>query len=627
MTLNGTYQYICRSNSVKAYGGDFYFYILLYAKTSGNKSTGKHTVTVKMRLACTANSTFYNYYTTAYARADGQNVFSWTSQQIPGSAWGSGSVTAGGVTYARYTDLRESSVTIDTKYASKDITISASWIRDSISGTPPTWLPRNEAATASDTVTLPSIEGASTIDSASNVTLGNACAVKWTPKSASFRYKLKFALGNWSYTTGAIHPNKTSQHTYTGYTIPLDVAKQITTATTDSMTVTLYTYSDSSATTQVGSASSTTFSVTVPENDSTKPTVKAMSVSPASSLKAPFNSLYIQGYSRVKADLTFGTKYDATVSASSITVQGTSYASPYESGTLTQTGTVSVKATVKDSRGFYGTSYKEIEVIPYSQPYVSAKSGESNIIAARCDDESKFTDSGTYLKIKAKAVYSKVISNGVQNNYARIKFRYRKEGGSWSGWQIILECKAQNSDEVITAPLLGGDLDVKTNYQVQIIAADDMNHESDPVTIALPGVGVYMDRPAGGKSMGLGGYAQSDGVLDVYWKTNARGGLSVFDSGGGEIPLDTTMPITRGQVAEGWNPDTLENGTYVVVKDKPLTDSDGNVIMRNGFLIQMNGTVDGRVKIQLALTSDENKNPYYRSYWYGNWGNWRSMKL
>lgn len=474
-------------------------------------------------------------------------------------------------------------------------------------------------------LTLTTIGRASTIASVSNRTLGDNCSVKWTPLSKSFRYKLKFSLGNWSYTTGAIHPNTTSSYIYTGYAIPLDVANQLPNAKTGTMTVTLYTYSNSGATAQVGSASTKTFAVTVPENEKTKPTVSSMSLSPVSSLKSPYNSLYIQGHSKVKATLGFKTEYGATVATSNITVNGNTYASPYESGILSTAGKVSVKATVKDSRGYYGTNYKEIEVIPYSKPYLRAKSGESSIIAARCDSSANFTDSGTYLKIKAKAVYSKVISNGVQNNYGIIKFRYRKEGGAYSSWQTILDCKANNSDEVITAPLLNGALDIKSNYQVQIVASDDF-YDSDPITIAIPSDAVYTDRPAGGKSMGLGGYSTGDGRLDVYWKTMARGGLSLFDAKGDEIPLDTTMPLPRDQIKGTYDPNNLECGVHVVANNNALKQGD-TVIMYNGVLIQMKGDVGGNVKLQLALPVDANRNPMYRLCWYSNWSDWRSMKL
>ena len=472
-------------------------------------------------------------------------------------------------------------------------------------------------------LTLTTIARASAIDSVSNVNLGSPCSIKWTPKSTSFRFKLKFSMGSWSYTTGAIHPNQPIQYTYSGYTIPLEAARQIPNSKTGTMTVTLYTYRDSNATNLVGSTS-TSFTVTVPENESTKPTV-SMSLSPSSTLDSPYNSLYIQGHSKVKATLDPDAKYGATITASSITVDGNVYESPYESGILYQAGTISVKATVKDSRGIYGTYYKEIDVIPYAKPYVRAKSNETEIIVARCDSSANFTDSGTYLKIKAKAVYSKVISNGVQYNYGKIKFRYRKEGGSFSAWETILDCKTNNSDEVITPPLLNGALDIASNYQVQIIASDDI-YDSDPFTIAVPSEAVYMDKPEGGKSMGLGGYSSGDGNLDVYWKNKARGGISLFDAKGDEIPLGTTMPIPRAQLASGYNPDSLDNGVHVVANDIALKTGD-TVIMYNGVLIQMPGDVGGNVKIQLALPVDANRNPMYRLCWYSTWSDWRSMKL
>ena len=624
MTLTSEYQYIGRTNGVKAYGSSYYYYILLYAKTSGSSSTGKHTVSVKMRLACTASASFYKYDTTGSATVDGKSAISWTSSHVPSSTWESGTLTEDGYTYKRYIDLREGSVEIDTQYAQKNVVISASWKREAINSTPPDFLAKTTQATASITVTLPVIPSASTITSVENTNLGSNCSVVWTPKAAAFRYKLRFSLGTWSHTTGVIHPNKNTAYTYSDYTIPLDVANQVTTKT-GTMTVTLYTYSDSGATAQVGSASSKTFTVTVPENDDTKPTVATMSVSPVSDLKAPFNTLYLQGNSKVKATLTFETKYNATVAASSITVGGNVYESPYESDILNQTGTVSVKATVKDSRGHYGTNYREIEVIPYSKPYVRSKSGESEIIATRCDSSANIIDSGTYLKIKAKIVYEKVISNGVQNNFGKIKFRYRSEGGAYSAWQTILDCKTTNSDEVITAPLLNGALDVKTNYQVQILATDDL-YESVPVTIAVPSDDVYMDRPAGGKSMALGGYSTGDGILDVYWRTKARGGLSVFDAKGDEIPLDSTMPIPRDQLKGTWNPDDLECGIHVITDSSPLKSGE-NVIMYNGVLIQMPGTAGELVKFQLTLPVDGNKSPMYRVNWYSNWSDWRSLKL
>lgn len=498
----------------------------------------------------------------------------------------------------------------------KKIGISAS---GSISGT------TLSTSSASGTVTLDTIPRASDIYSASNCNLGSMCVVRWTPNSSKFRYKLKFSLGDWSYTTGIINPSTTSLYSYS-YTPPLDVAYQLPNSQTGTMTVTLFSYSDASATVQLGNTSSKTFTVTVPNNENTQPRVLVIEFSPSSDLDAPYNGMYLQGHSKVKgSNASFAAVYGATVVASNITVNGKSYAYPYESDILSQSGKVSVKVTVKDSRGYYGTYYKDIDVIPYEKPYVRAKSDEASIICARCDASANFTDSGTYLKIKAKVVFSKVISNGVQNNYGFIKYRYRKEGGTYSAWQTILDCKANNSDEVITAPLLNGALDIKSNYQVQIIASDDL-YESAPITFAIPSDAVYMDRPAGGKSMGLGGYSTGDGRLDVYWKTMARGGLSLFDAKGDEIPLGSTMPLPRDQIKGTYDPNNLDNGIHVIANNNALKTGD-TVIMYNGILVQMPGTVDGSVKLQLALPVDENRNPMYRLCWYSNWSSWRSLKL
>jgi hypothetical protein len=127
--------------------------------------------------------------------------------------------------------------------------------------------------------------------------------------------------------------------------------------------------------------------------------------------------------------------------------------------------------------------------------------------------------------------------------------------------------------------------------------------------------------------MGLGGYSSGDDRLDVYWKTMARGGLSLFDAKGDEIPLESTMPIPRDQIKGTYDPDNLECGVHVIANNNALKTSEGTVIMYNGVLIQMPGTVDGSVKLQIALPVDENRNPMYRLCWYSNWSTWRSMKL
>lgn len=183
ITLSSEYQYLGRSNEIKPCGtpysvpddpgmGDlpappgasdpgYRYYILIYGKSVPDQTTGEHLVYVKMRLACTGNSSFYGYRTEGSAIIDGASALSWINSQVPEAYWGgSPSLTEGGVEYCRWVDLKEGTVAVNTAYAAKEITVSAAWRRQSIQGTPPAWLPDTTPATVEASVLLPETEPA-----------------------------------------------------------------------------------------------------------------------------------------------------------------------------------------------------------------------------------------------------------------------------------------------------------------------------------------------------------------------------------------------------------------------------------------------------------------------------------
>ena len=386
----------------------------------------------------------------------------------------------------------------------------------------------------SGTFTLDTVPRASTIASAGNITLGNACNVKWTPASASFRYKLKFTIGSWSYTTGAIHPNRKTAYTETGYLIPLEAAQQIPNSKTGTMTVTLYTYSDAAATKQVGSADTETFTVTVPDNSSTKPTV-SMTLAPVSSLPSAFAGLYIQGKTKVKAALSATGKYGATIKTYSMNVDGINYDSgdSYTSDYLSTYGSKTVTGYAKDSREITGSISKSITVIAYSKPKIAVS------VCGRCDANGKLIDSGTYLKIKATRSYSTVLSGGVQKNFCLIRYRYKAAAApSYSAWTTILARDTLTTNQVETGALLGGVLAVNTSYMVQVQAIDDVGDHAE-ATFSIPTDVVYMHRAK--NAMGLGKYAEGENVLDLGWDIKMNGnvvsGLGTPSESGDAVPL------------------------------------------------------------------------------------------
>lgn len=181
-TLTSEYQFLGRSNAVRAVGStssgsapsipgedlpappsqgtsNLFYYILLYGKTVADPATGKHRVSVKVRLACSGNSSFYGFLTTASANIAGASAFAWSYKPYPDAYWGdSPALTENGVTYRRWVDLREGTVEVNTGYSESEIDISASFRRNTIDGETPSWLPKTDTAAVSVSALLPSFE-------------------------------------------------------------------------------------------------------------------------------------------------------------------------------------------------------------------------------------------------------------------------------------------------------------------------------------------------------------------------------------------------------------------------------------------------------------------------------------
>lgn len=359
----------------------------------------------------------------------------------------------------------------------------------------------------SDTFTLDVVPRSSTIASVGDVILGNVCNVKWTPAAESFRYRLQFVMKNWTYITDVIHPNRKSLYTYDKYVIPLDAAFQIPNTKTDTMAVALYTYADAAATTQVGSTSYSIFNVTVPDDSNTKPPV-SMTLSPVHSLPSAFAGLYIQGKSKVKATMSATGRYGATIKSYNMMADWIYHgaADDYTTDYLSTYGSKTVHGYATDSRGITGSTSQYITIIAYSNPKLLPVSGESSVVVARCDKDGNISENGTYLKIKAKRSYSHVVAGGVQKNFCKIQYRYKKEGGWYTDWVTILD-RDSGSDEVTTGALLGGGLSATASYLVDVRAIDDIGSQAS-TTFTIPTDKIYTHRNGAINSFGFGAYVE-----------------------------------------------------------------------------------------------------------------------
>lgn len=231
-------------------------------------------------------------------------------------------------------------------------------------------------ASGNKTITLTKLPRAASLDSTPALTMGNAPAIKYTPKTTTQVFKLAFQCGNVSYTTGFLTPASTSQQTYTGtdssnstqYKFPVATwAPAITTSKTGTVTVTLYTYNSTSDTTPIGSSIGT-FELTVPS--SAAPTA-SLAISGENSTIGLFlqNKSYFNG--AITADAKYGatiSKYVTTITATGVDTQ-TKTTSTWTSDLLKTAGTYTIETTVTDSRGYDSTKISTTRTVyAYSTP-------------------------------------------------------------------------------------------------------------------------------------------------------------------------------------------------------------------------------------------------------------------
>ena len=367
------------------------------------------------------------------------------------------------------------------------------------------WLYLDHNYSASEaSYTLPSIARASSL-TASNGTLGVSQTLKINRKSTSFRHILRRTVG--SSDTNVLIGKSQNVVSY-DWEPSLSWASYNKSGNKISCKLELETYTSSSASSPIGTVSKN-ITLTIPENSDTKPTV-SIAVAPKnpSSFPSALSSLYIQGKSKAKVTCTASTKYNATiseytVSAGTLSKKGSS--ADQTTDYLQTAGSIPVTAKVKDSRGFYGqtAAVTNITVLPYTKPSIAPVEGQSKLICERCDADGEFSNSGTHLRILARAIYSGLDGN----NTCVIQYRYKAETGSWSNWADLAD-----SNGAVNANLDLG-LSAQSAYTIELRAVD-LVECSVSFTFKIPTDIVNLHLRAG-KGVAIGRYSAGEDRLDV----------------------------------------------------------------------------------------------------------------
>lgn len=326
-------------------------------------------------------------------------------------------------------------------------------------------------ATLSTSTPLSTIPRASSITSASNVTLGNSGSIIWTPASTAFYYKVKLSLGTWSSTSAAIHPNTTSAYTYTTAVIPTSAASQLPNAASGTMTATLYTYSSSACTTQIGSASSKTFTVTVPS--SIVPSISSITVTDTAIVSGTSTFLstyggYVQSYSKPSITISAAGNSGSTIKTYTVALDGKSYSaasSPIACSVLSSSGTLTANVTVTDSRGRKATKSTQITVLPYTAPTIT------NFSVYRCNTDGTKNDNGAYLNAVCTCTVSPLLNGTAVQNSAALTCVCTPTSG---GTPLTNSVNITGSDSAQTESIIMTSTNTETSYIVYLQLTDSL---------------------------------------------------------------------------------------------------------------------------------------------------------
>lgn len=411
-----------------------------------------------------------------------------------------------------------------------------------------------ESTTCQGVAELDKIPTFSEILSVGDITLGSTCAVRWKPADASFGYTLSFSIGEKRTESALILPNTTAEYLYTGHTVPLDMASEITENKTGRMSVLLTTYRDTETMLSAGT-STAECTATVPENELTAPTAEFAIIHMT---PEPFEEMYLQGVTRVQGAFTEAkAKYGAKVVSCALLLENKEYGTPYLSDEISGKGEITVKGIVTDSRGISGEYTQTLNVTPYHNPMILPMTGASAILCARCDENGALLSSGTYLKIGAKKHYSDITGVDAVNDCV-IRFRHKaSDAEDFSDWMILSPFARSVSMDVESEPLRGIVPYADKSYQIELGVLDLVGRSSS-VIMTVPTDTVALHLGEGGIMAAFGKYAEIPYCLEIEksWSTYMPGDVygRVFGLG------KCRTALSKGDDLNG----ILEFGVYAI---------------------------------------------------------------
>lgn len=280
------------------------------------------------------------------------------------------------------------------------------------------------------------------------------------------------------------------------------------------VTITCDTYNGS---TKVGT-STCAMTVTVPS--AAVPSITAVTVSESadtSDIETKFG-IYVQNQSCLDVSIEAAGIYGSTISSYSTIIDGTTYTgNTFTTNPIASSGEVTIKTTIRDSRGKTATYTETVSVAEYTAPTLS------NVYASRCDENGLAKEDGTYLKVE----YTYSISSVNGMNDKLLEIQYKADGSDT--WNAFITDSSEYTRTDVTVRSSSELLDTDASYAVRIMVSDYFySGETAVVNVRqVSAAFTLINFGANGRSIAIGQQSSNDGRLECAIPANFTGGLFI----------------------------------------------------------------------------------------------------
>lgn len=286
--------------------------------------------------------------------------------------------------------------------------------------------------------------------SANSVNMGSAVTINLPKATSSFTHDIFYKYSSdSSYTTLASGVTGTSR----SWTPPVSLASKIPSATSGTWNILVRTKSGS---TIIGDKS-INITLNVPSN--IVPSISSVAVAEATAGIAAQFAAYIQGRSTFKVTVAAAGNQGSTIKSYSVKADGKTYSgnsNVFTTQVINGSGSISVVATVTDSRGRTASKTVSVSVSAYSSPSIPT------FKAVRCTSAGVESEDGTAVKISLN------FSIAALGNKNTRSFKIQQlNGNTWTDIHTISDSYSTNSSIIKTGPF-----SVDSKFSFRAVAAD-----------------------------------------------------------------------------------------------------------------------------------------------------------